>query len=207
MHIRTKEILDDLLKQAMETEPVRPEEIPGIDLYMDQVTTFMNEHLADTRRHPEDKILTKTMINNYAKDRLLPPPQKKKYSREHLLLLIFIYSFKGFLSIADIRTLLDPLTDRFFRGGKGDGDSDSTITLTDIYREVLSLEKQQTEQFAEDVRKKYRQSLSAFSDAPNPDREILQLFALICMLSFDVSMKKQLIERLLDRMTENGREK
>ena len=60
---------------------IRPEQIPDIQLYMDQVTTFMEEHLQGSKRYPEDKVLTKTMINNYAKNDLLPPPVKKKYSK------------------------------------------------------------------------------------------------------------------------------
>ena len=69
---------------------IDPEDLPKISLYMDQVTTFMEEQLNTTRRHEDDKILTKTMINNYAKNKLLPPPDKKRYSREHLLVMIFI---------------------------------------------------------------------------------------------------------------------
>ena len=67
---------------------------PTFPYIMDQVTTFMDAQLASSKRYAEDKILTKTMINNYAKNDLLPPPQKKKYSKEHLLTLIFIYYFK-----------------------------------------------------------------------------------------------------------------
>ena len=71
---RLKHLMDCLDRQTH----VKPEQIPDIDLYMDQVTTFMEEHLKDTRRYPDDKVLTKTMINNYAKNNLLPPPVKKK---------------------------------------------------------------------------------------------------------------------------------
>ena len=46
---------------------IQPEEIPSIRLYMDQVTTFIEERLAPLKRRPQDKLLTKTMINNYAK--------------------------------------------------------------------------------------------------------------------------------------------
>ena len=90
---------------------IRAEDIPAIDLYMDQVTTFMDKALKNTTRYPEnDKVLTKTMINNYAKNDLLPPPVKKKYTKEHMLVLIFIYYYKNILSITDIQTLLEPLT-------------------------------------------------------------------------------------------------
>ena len=53
------------------------ESIPNIDLYMDQVTTFIETALFGYKRNKEDKILTKTMINNYAKAKIFPPPQKK----------------------------------------------------------------------------------------------------------------------------------
>ena len=80
---------------------------------MDQVTTFMDEHLSDVKRHEDDKILTKTMINNYTKNNLLPPPVKKNIQRS-IYVLTFIYYLKNILSISDIRKLLNPLTDKFF---------------------------------------------------------------------------------------------
>ena len=84
----------DFLARLDNLSYIRLDKIPEIDLYMDQVTSFMEDHLQKTKRNPEDKVLTKTMINNYAKNRLLPPPVKKKYSREHILLLLFIYYYK-----------------------------------------------------------------------------------------------------------------
>ena len=102
----TKKFLSDLLAELQRIDYVRPEDIPNIDLYMDQITTFMDSQLEASKRHADDKILTKTMINNYAKNNLLPPPVKKKYSKEHLLIMIFIYYFKNFLSIKDIETML-----------------------------------------------------------------------------------------------------
>ena len=89
-------------------------DIPGIDLYMDQVTTFLQENLRGLSRDPEDdKFLTKTMINNYVKNKVLIPPVKKKYSREHMMLLIVIYYMKSFLSIGDIRTVITPIMERY----------------------------------------------------------------------------------------------
>ena len=101
-----KEMMNSIFAKIAELDYIKPDEIPNIALYMDQVTTFMEDNLASTKRHHDDKILTKTMINNYAKNKLLPPPEKKRYSREHLLMLIFIYYFKNILSISDIQTLL-----------------------------------------------------------------------------------------------------
>ena len=105
MEQNVHDFLEELLKTLKSIGYVKSVDIPSIDLYMDQITTFMDEQLAACKRHDSDKILTKTMINNYAKNNLLPPPEKKKYSKEHVLTLIFIYYFKNILSISDIQAI------------------------------------------------------------------------------------------------------
>ena len=112
MDTNTKKFLSSILEDLRKIDYVKPEEIPNIDLYMDQITTFMDSQLAASKRYADDKILTKTMINNYAKNNLLPPPAKKKYTKEHVLTLIFIYYFKNILSISDIQSILNPITER-----------------------------------------------------------------------------------------------
>lgn len=186
---------DDLLNSIMESlnriPYIRVEDIPNIDLYMDQVTTFMDKKLRNTTRNPEDdKILTKTMINNYAKNDLLPPPIKKKYSKEHILLLIFIYYYKGILTISDIQTLFHPITEQFFQT-EGFG-------LEEIYSEILSLEKAQVDELKSDIVDKFQKAQTSFEDASEENKEFLQLFSFISMLSFDVYVKKLLIEKVVD---------
>lgn len=196
MTISTDDLLNSILTSFDRIGHIQSEDIPNIDLYMDQVTTFMEQHMRATTRNPEeDKILTKTMINNYAKNDLLPPPVKKKYSKEHVLVLIFIYYFKGILSIGDIQELLNPLTEKFFHG-------DSGMKMEDIYDEVFSLEKGKVEALKEDVKKMYEASADTFLDAAKEDREFLQRFSFICMLSYDVYVKKLLIEKMIDSMRE-----
>ena len=170
------------------------DDLPNFDLYMDQVTTFMDEQLASTKRYKEDKILTKTMINNYTKNNLLPPPVKKKYSREHMLLLIFIYYFKSILSISDIQSILNPITDKYF--GKGS----SEMSLEDIYKEVFGLEHQETLNIMKDLAKKFNTSMKTFEGMEGEDAELLRTFSFICMLSYDVYLKKTIIERIVDQM-------
>ena len=80
MTIDTKDILNSILASISRIDYIKPDEIPGIDLYMDQVTTFMENHLSSSKRHPEDKVLTKTMINNYAKIIYCPSCKEKIFS-------------------------------------------------------------------------------------------------------------------------------
>ena len=196
MTIDNNDLLNSILASFDRIRYISPDDIPGIDLYMDQVTTFMENGLRSTARHPgEDKILTKTMINNYTKNDLLPPPMKKKYSKEHVLLLIFIYYYKGILSIGDIQKLLHPITEQFFQSGEN-------FNLESIYREAFSMEEAQIEAMKADVTQKFKAAEGTFQDAPEESRDFLKKFAFICALSFDVYVKKLLIEKLVDELTE-----
>ena len=200
MTINTKDMLNSILSSISRIEYVKPDSIPNIDLYMDQVTTFMEEQLSSSRRHKEDKILTKTMIKNYAKNNLLPPPVKKKYSKEHVLALIFIYYFKNILSIKDIESLLSPITEKYF-------DTGEALNMTSIYEEICQLEKSRIDALQKDVARSYHCAMHSFADEPEKERDYLQLFSFICSLSFDVYVKKLLIEKLIDNLPESSHEK
>lgn len=192
MHINTKDLLNSIMESFDRISYVKSSDIPNIDLYMDQVTTFMDKNFRRGTRCPEDdKIMTKTMINNYAKNDLLPPPVKKKYSKEHILVLIFIYYYKGILSISDIQALLGPVTERFF--GKEEG-----FDIKSVYDEVFQVGYGQVEALKKHVEAEYEWAMGTFEDAPEDSREFLKLFSFVCFLSFDVYMKKQLIEKLID---------
>ena len=195
MNIDSNNILESILTSLSKIDYIHPTDIPNIELYMDQITTFMDAHLASTKRYEEDKILTKTMINNYAKNNLLPPPTKKKYSREHILILTFIYYFKNILAIKDIETLLKPLTEQYFQ-------TEDTLDLTSIYEEICSMEKSQIPAMSEEMKQTFTRTESVFSDVPEEKRTYLQTFSLICSLGFDVYVKKQIIEKLLDELPE-----
>ena len=100
------ENIRNLMKKANKVSNIDLNEIPNTDLYMDQVIQLFDSKLEDLKRKEEDKILTKTMINNYVKGKLLMPVKKKKYSKEHILLISLIYELKGILSINDIQSFI-----------------------------------------------------------------------------------------------------
>lgn len=187
------EELRELLDRLKEISYVQPDELPNIDLYMDQVTTFMDRHLASSKRYDEDKLLTKTMINNYTKNELLPSPSKKKYSKDHMYLLILIYYLKSVLSITDIQAILKPLNEKFFDGA---GD----VPFEKIYEEIFAIQKAQSDVVAKDLARKWKAVQGTYDDVKKKDQqEFLRKLSLICMLSFDVYMKKQIIEQIIDK--------
>ena len=84
---------------------VQPEEIPNIDLYMDQVLTLFDQCLSGSKRTPEDKLLTKTMVNNYVKEGLMTPVKGKKYTRQQIMQLLCVYHLKQTLRLNDVKAL------------------------------------------------------------------------------------------------------
>lgn len=200
MTIDNDDFINSIIASLSRVDYIKPDDIPNIELYMDQVTTFIESHLKSSKRFQEDKVLTKTMINNYSKNNLLPPPVKKKYSKEHILMLIYIYYFKNILSINDIQSLLNPLAAKYFN-------TTGDLNLEDIYSEVFSLQKDQIDILKQDIIDKYNISQKTFEDIDEEDRDFLSLFSFICMLSFDVYIKKQLIEKIIDQLPTNPSKK
>ena len=194
MDVEAKKFLGQILSELKDIDYVKPEEIPNIDLYMDQVTTFIESQLAPSNHRKDGKLLTKTMINNYAKNDLLPPPTKKKYNKDHMLTLIFIYYLKNVMSISDIQSILNPITDKYF------GNKEEHLNFTDIYNEVFSLEYQETKNIMKDVVKKFTKSMQTFEEVSEEDAELLHRFTLICMLSYDIYIKKAIIEGIIDQI-------
>ena len=192
----SKKRLNSILHQLAEIDYVHPDDIPNIDLYMDQVLTFLDQELGTVREVNEDKAMTKTMINNYTKNQLLPPPEKKKYSRDHMLNLIFIYYFKNFLGLKDIKSILDPINEKYY------GDSEG-LDFFDIYSAMVGYERKVTREVTKDIIKKYNMSREAFADQDEESRDVLQDFTFICLLSFDVFVKKMMIEQYISNRRED----
>ncbi len=87
------------------------EELPQIELYLDQVIALVNNYLGFFVYDPtEEKLLTPSMVNNYVKLRLIPAPVRKKYGRKHIALLLMVCTFKQSLSMAAMSEML-PLDD------------------------------------------------------------------------------------------------
>ena len=184
-----EQLLEEFLNALKEEKLLTSGEIPGIPLYMDQVTTFMNAHLSSGGSSEESKSLTKTMINNYAKNRLIPSPENKKYTKDHMILLIFIFYLKNFLTIGEIETILNPITERYFNTSEKGG-------LSEIYDEITKLQDERIADRSEDLKKTLNLASTMFEG--EADEELLQKFAFISLLSYDVYMKKSLIEVMIE---------
>jgi len=84
-------------------------DLPSITLYMEQVIGLINQYLGFFVYDPsEEKLLTPSMVNNYVKQHLLPPPVRKKYGKKHIALLIMICTMKQTIGMAAVASMLPP---------------------------------------------------------------------------------------------------
>ena len=129
--------IEGLIREAVRDVDLRPDEIPSIDLYVDQITSLTAEKLKESSVYFQDRILTKTMINNYSKDGLISPIHGKKYSKEHIIQMLLVYSMKNTLSIGEINRILQTVY----------AQPDFTAEmLEDTYIKFLDIKDQEREQ-------------------------------------------------------------
>ena len=179
--------LNELINGVLEKRTaVDYDQIPDIELYMDQMTTFINDRLSGYKRNKDDKLLTKTMINNYTKDNMLPPPKKKKYNKEQAALLMIIYHFKSEVTINDISAIFDYMESQ-------------AISVESLYRFFVGCMEQEINNFggnvndiidkADEITKKHTSKVAS-------DKTLI--LAVITSLIVEANSRKLLAERLID---------
>ncbi|OPJ63035.1 DUF1836 domain-containing protein [Clostridium oryzae] len=184
--MNSKDSLIELLSSLKEVNEINLSEIPYIDLYMDQVTTLFNDKLKSLKRNDNDVVLTKTMINNYAKSRILPPIKNKKYSKMQIILLILIYNLKQILSLDDIKLLFTPLLEKLAQEKDG-------LILDDLYDQFINdkIEQQNSiiDQLIETVRA---------NDNFNNDDIKFSLLTEVLLLVNAANIQKRAAEKIID---------
>ena len=186
-----KEIINDMIKHFEGLDIVKSEDIPDISLYMDQMTSFIDEKLESFKREEDDKLLTKTMINNYTKNKLLPPSDKKKYTKNHVMLLILIYFYKNVLSFADIKRLCDLSIYNDFE--KGDE------SLSQLYDMLIHIEDDKKNEIVDDLKKRLEYAKNKV-DAFDKKDENVELFTFLSDIVLEVYFKQHLIEYILNKI-------
>lgn len=138
------------------------EKLPDIDLYMDQVVTYLEKQLKILATSSLDKQITSSMINNYVKGEVISAPVSKKYNREHLSLIEEICILKQVLSIAEIKEIIQ---NRY-----------SNQSYIDVFNEFKDLHSKENKAAVE-------YTLNGLSKIPNNNTEDLT------KLSLDLALK------------------
>ncbi|ERI93887.1 hypothetical protein HMPREF1982_01339 [Clostridiales bacterium oral taxon 876 str. F0540] len=180
-----------LIEEVSNYEDIKISDIPCVDLYMDQVTTFFDEKLKNLKRDKEEKILTKTMINNYAKAKLLLPVKGKKYSKEQMVLLALIYNLKQTLSINDTGLVLSPIIKKLTS-------SKESEIVEEIYNTFVEINKLQMEEFNQWFKNKIELVNEKSSLIESNDEDLVQHILTVLMLTSSANMQKRMAEKIID---------
>lgn len=186
-----KEKTLELAESAFEWNLVQLKDIPRIPLYMEQLTSFFDEALAGARRDEDDKILTKTMINNYTKEGTLPRPNGKKYSREHMIRLMYIFMLKQVLSLQDIKRMFDLM------------ESDGNIET--IYGTYLEMVGNYREQHLENLKARMANVEAKLVDKGIYTDENFEMMLMLLTIT-EATAGKMLVWRMLDQLSEQRRQ-
>ena len=185
------EMVEKIAAQVRSSNIIEIEDIPNIDLYMAQVTPFMDKCMAQYKRYDDDKVLTKTMINNYTKAKIFPAPVKKKYSRTHLMLLIMIYHLKSILSIKDIGIL--------FQSALSEQNKlKQERMIESIYSGFVSLQKQTITYLAGAAEGRPDESFYGKEAILTYDDDETKRIMMTLALAIRANTEKQLAEKVLD---------
>lgn len=187
--------IDKLVESLHLNNHLLLEELPNLDLYMDQVIQIFESNLEKTKRKEEDKVLTKTMINNYAKGKLFFPIDNKKYSKKHIVLISLIYELKGALSIQDIKMTLEKLNEKIV---------EEDFDLERFYRSYVRLTENQVERFQSDIQLGKEEVLQEVAELEDEDSNYLEQLLLISSLVNMSNFYRRLAEKLVDEMNSEG---
>lgn len=183
-----QEIIDRLALKKQ----ITVEEIPKIDLYIDQVIQLFDTGFSEMKRKADDKILTKTMINNYAKGKLFYPVSNKKYSRNHVMLISLIYQMKSALSINDVKQVLAGINDKAAK---------KEIDLSCFYESYLEVQRSNDELFKGNLEQQLSRT-EAEAAGFGGDREEIEKVLLIASLVHMSNLYRRAAEILVDEMAE-----
>lgn len=180
--------LSCLIDELKLDKTIKLNDIPELDLYMDQVIQLFENEFAETKRFEDDKILTKTMINNYAKGKLLMDIKNKKYSKEHIILMSLIYNMKGILALNDIKLALGDIVERY---NKEEVSKEEIRNLYNLY--LLGHEKNISD-IKENLNIHIDNLGDGFKDLEKNEKKML----LASILVDKANMYKRIAEKILD---------
>lgn len=168
-------------------------EMPDIDLYMDQVIQLFDNTFKNTKRSDKEKILTKTMINNYAKGKLFIPIKNKKYSKEHLILISLVYQLKGALSMNDIKVTLTSINNKL---------TNEDFEMEKFYTSVLAIQQRNALDFKQEFKKRADDVHNEIDKMNDYDVKKLEKILLIASLVNISNSYRKAAEMLIDELKE-----
>lgn len=184
------DLKDETLRRAQELADFKllaSGDIPKIDLYMEQVTSLLEQEMGPNLRRKNESVFTNTMINNYSKEGVLPRPENKRYNRRHIITLIYIFLLKQNLPMPEIKRFTSQI--------------DSAEQLDKMYDVFYGLVGGYEKEYRKDIADKFSRIEQQCKEKGVTDEGSLAL-TLIALLSFEASLNTLISSSLLDYCNE-----
>lgn len=188
--------IEKLVSSIKPIQNIELSDIPMLDLYMDQVIQLFENKFSETLRNTKEKVLTKTMINNYSKDKLFMGAKNKKYSPEHIIILSLIYQLKGGLSINDIKTSLNPIVKSI-----EENDDYSVEHFYDLYLDIF---KQDTTAYVATINARIAELTKFTSNADENLKDFENNLLILTSLITMSNLYRKTAEKLIDQYLTNS---
>ena len=189
--------IDEFINNQKTSNNINLDDFPEIDLYMDQVMQLFESKLSYTKRNDDDKVLTKTMINNYAKANLLMKIKNKKYTKDHLILMGLIYNLKGGLSLTDIKTMFTPIINSF--------DKNEEYPLYEIYQSFLDAYDFNLDDLNNSSHK-ISENIKNLINSNDSLGDFEEKFLLVCAFISMSNLYRRMSEKIIDDCFSNSKE-
>lgn len=198
--VYTKELAESYLKSGI----ISGKNFPDMELYIDQMVKYLNNELmiyGDGENGP----ITKAMISNYTKHKMLPRPVGKRYTKEHLIFCSLVYYLKGCFSMDEIQRLMKPLLKNYT------SDWDDKIDIESMYKEIIAF-VQKTEADLPSRMDKQMSDIKKFldnRDAADDDTSELMMFitSLIMRSNAERFIAQKLLDEFFEDISKSGKKK
>lgn len=170
--------LEEIVETIANRSDLHSDDIPALDLYMDQIMTLFDEKLKDNKRQIEDKLLTKTMVNNYSKEGLIKPVKGKKYTKEQILQMLIVYNLKNTITMQEIKQLVTPTYQ-------------SEASIKELYDRFISIKQDQNQELKPLIQK------TIDTHNLNIDNETDRLITIMALSALS-SQLKDTVEKIID---------
>ncbi len=190
--MRYEEYLKNQKSKIKEFGLIDSASLPEIDLYIDQVSTFLKQKIDAVDETLSERYITKPMINNYAKKGLIARPDGKKYSSDHMLMILMVVYLRGIFKMEDISKIMKPLIENH------NSEFEDTIHPADLYDTARSAAEKHITALLSDVDEDVEFIKRRLEDTDLADDDRMEIFTLILTLAMRADAEKYLASRLMN---------
>lgn len=190
--MRYEEFVKEQIRKLETSAIVEDKKIPDMELYMDQAAGIFGNAFAELDGNIADRFAAKPMINNYTKKDLIPRPEGKRYSRDHMIMIAMVVYLRGMFKIEEIRAIMKPLVDNY------NSRYDDSISFELLYTTAAEAGRASIAGVKEDVDSTISLIKKSFEDSDLENDQQMEVFTLISALTMRADMEKYLVKRLME---------